>query len=409
VRGVRPVGYACAVPEDVRVAEVVSGRRHGLLLASAVVLVAINLRPAVAGVGPVLPEVRAGLSLPGAAVAVLTTLPVLCFGLLATTAPRLARRFGIEPVLVGVMAAVAAGALGRVLDGAPALFAGTVVAGGAIAIGNVLIPPLIKRDFPDRTGSMMGVYSMAVSGAAAVAAGLAVPLAGVSGLGWRGALGAWALPAAVAALVWLPRSRGRTRPPRTPPGGSLLRDPLAWQLTVYFGLQSLSFYATLGWLPSMYRDFGASPALAGFLLSLSGLVQIPVSLVLPGLAGRARTQVGYAVGGTALIGAGLAGVLLAPMAAPYLWVVLVGIGQGACFALGLNLFVLRTRRVTDTARVSAMAQSIGYTLCAVGPLLVGVLHDVTGSWRVPLVLLLALLVPQVVSGALAGRDRTVGA
>ena len=390
-----------------RTTEILPGRRHGLLLALAIVLVAVNLRPAVAGVGPVLPELRTGLSLSGTAVAVLTTLPVLCFGLLATTAPRLARRYGIEPVLVGIMAALAVGALGRVLDGAPALFVGTVVAGGAIAIGNVLIPPLIKRDFPDRTGSMMGVYSMAVSGTAAVAAGLAVPLAGATGLGWRGALGVWAVPAAVAALVWLPRSRGRTRPPTPPPARSLLRDPLAWQLTIYFGLQSLSFYAVLAWLPSMYRDFGASPAVAGFLLSLSGLVQIPVSLVLPGLAARARTQVGYAVAGTALIGAGLAGVLLAPMAAPYLWVALIGLGQGGCFALGLNLFVLRTRRVADTARVSAMAQSIGYTLCAVGPLLVGVLHDATDSWAVPLVLLLALLVPQLVTGALAGRDRTV--
>ncbi len=381
---------------------------RGLLLAPAVVLVAINLRPAVAGVGPVLPELRAGLALPGAAVAVLTTLPVLCFGLLALAAPRLARRYGIEAVLVGIMAALAAGVLGRVLGGPAALFAGTVVAGGAIAIGNVLLPPLIKRDFPGRTGTMVGVYTMAVSGAAAVAAGLAVPLAAVSGLGWRGALGAWAVPAAVAALAWLPRLRGRTRPPRTPPAGrSLLRDPLAWQLTVFFGLQSLSFYAVLGWLPSMYRDFGASPALAGFLLSLSGLVQIPVSLVLPGLAGRARNQVGHAVVGTALIGAGLAGVLLAPMAAPYLWVVLVGTGQGACFALGLNLLVLRTRHVADTARVSAMAQSIGYTVSAAGPLLVGLLHDATGSWSAPLALLLVLLVPQAVSGALGGRDRTV--
>jgi len=392
---------------DERTTTVLSHRRHGILLALAVVLVAVNLRPAVAGVGPVLPDLRAGLSLSGTAAAVLTTLPVLCFGLLAAAAPRLGRRFGIESVLVGAMAALAVGALGRVLDGTPALFVGTVVAGGAIAVGNVMLPPLIKRDFPDRTGPMMGVYSMAVSGSAAVAAGVAVPLAGASGLGWRGALGVWAVPAAVAALVWLPRSRGHTRPPATPPGRSLLRDPLAWQLTVYFGLQSLSFYAMLGWLPSMYRDFGASPAMAGFLLSLSGLVQIPVSLVLPGLAGRARNQVGYAVGGTALIAVGLAGVLLAPMAAPYLWVALLGIGQGACFALGLNLFVLRTRRVTDTARVSAMAQSIGYTLCAVGPLLVGVLRDVTGSWTAPLVLLLALLVPQVVTGALAGRDRTV--
>jgi CP family cyanate transporter-like MFS transporter len=385
------------------------GPRHGLLLAVAVVLVAVNLRPAVAGVGPVLPDLRAGLPLSGTGAAVLTTLPVLCFGLLATAAPRLVRRFGIEPVLVGAMLALAAGALGRVLDGPAALFAGTVVAGGAIAVGNVLIPPLVKRDFPDRTGVMMGVYTMAVSGAAAVAAGLAVPLAGATGLGWRGALGAWAVPALVAGLAWLPRLRGRTRPSAASSATRrpLWRSPLAWQLTVFFGLQSLSFYAVLGWLPSMYRDFGSSPATAGFLLSLSGLVQIPVSLVLPGLASRARHQVGYALGGTALIGAGFAGVLLTPTAAPYLWVLLIGAGQAACFALGLNLFVLRTEEVADTARVSAMAQGIGYTLCAVGPLLVGVLHEITRSWTPPLVLLLVLLVPQAVSGALAGRARTV--
>ena len=255
---------------------------------------------------------------------------------------------------------------------------------------------------------MMGVYTMAVSGAAAAAAGVAVPLADASDLGWRGSLGVWAAPAAVAALAWLPRTRGHTRPPAAPaPGRSLLRDPVAWQLTIFFGLQSLSFYAVLGWLPSMYRDFGATPAVAGFLLSFSGLVQIPVSLVVPSLANRTTHQVGYAVGGTALIGAGVAGVLLAPMAAPYLWVALIGAGQGGCFALGLNLFVLRTERVVDTARVSAMAQSIGYTLCAFGPLLVGLLHDATGSWTAPLVLLLALLGPQVACGALAGRNRTV--
>jgi MFS transporter, CP family, cyanate transporter len=402
---VPPVG-ASGKPVPVTQQTVPTARR-GVLLALSVVLVAVNLRPAVAGVGPVLPDLRAGLPLSGAGAAVLTTLPVLCFGLLATLAPRLARRYGIEPVLAAVMATLAAGALVRVLDGPPALFAGTVVAGGSIAIGNVLVPPLIKRDFPDRTGLLLGVYTMAVSGAAAVAAGVAVPLA-ATGLGWRGALGAWAVPAAVAALVWLPRLRGRTRPPAAPDAGpSLLRDPLAWQLTVFFGLQSLSFYAMLGWLPSMYRDFGASPATAGFLLSLLGLVQIPVSLVVPGLAGRARNQVGYAVGATVLIAAGTAGILLAPTAAPYLWVTLAGIGQGGCFALGLNLFVLRTRRVADTARVSAMAQSIGYTICAVGPLLVGVLHDLGGGWTAPLVLLLVLLLPQLVCGALAARDRAV--
>ena len=201
--------------------------RHTVLLALSVVLVAINLRPAVAGVGPVLPELRAGLPLSGAGAAVLTTLPVLCFGLLATVTPRLARRFGIEPVLVGVMAALAAGALVRVLDGPALLFAGTVVVGGSIAIGNVLLPPLIKRDFPDRSGLMMGVYTMAVSGSAAAAAGLTVPLGDAMGLGWRGALAVWTVPAVVAAVAWLPRARAHTRTAQPPPPGSLGRSALA--------------------------------------------------------------------------------------------------------------------------------------------------------------------------------------
>jgi MFS transporter, CP family, cyanate transporter len=255
----------------------------------------------------------------------------------------------------------------------------------------------------------MGVYTMAVSGSAAVAAGLTVPLGDALGLGWRGALGIWAVPALVAALAWLPQVRAHTRPPSPPPPGpTLLRDRLAWQVTVFFGLQSLSFYAVLAWLPSIYREQGFSPVAAGVLLSVAGLVQIPVTLVLPALATRAANQVAYAVVATMLIGLGLAGVLVAPATAPYLWAVLIGVGQGACFALGLNLFVLRTRHVLDTARLSAMAQSIGYVVCAFGPLLVGVLHEVTGSWTPSLVLLLALLVPQLWTGVLSGRPRCIG-
>jgi CP family cyanate transporter-like MFS transporter len=246
-----------------------------------------------------------------------------------------------------------------------------------------------------------------VSGSAALAAGLTVPLGDLIGLGWRGALGVWAAPAVLAAVAWLPQVRAHTRPARPPSGPSLARSGLAWQVTTYFGLQSLSFYAVLAWLPSIYREYGMSPAAAGLLLSVAGLVQIPVALVLPPLATRAANQVAYIAGSTLLIGFGLAGVLLAPTSAPYLWAVLLGVGQGACFALGLNLFVLRTRRVHDTARLSAMAQSIGYVICAFGPLLVGLLHETTRSWTVPLVLLLVLLVPQLVCGTLSGRARTI--
>jgi CP family cyanate transporter-like MFS transporter len=382
--------------------------RRPVLLGMAIVLLAFNLRPAVASVGPVLPELRAGLGLSGTQAALLTMLPVLFFGLMAPVAPRLARRTGIEPVLVAVLLALVVGLVGRVTGGSTVLFAGTVLVGCAIAVANVLLPPLVKRDFPTRTGLMMGVYTMSVAGSAAVAAGVTVPAADALGWDWRGALGMWAAPAVLAALVWLPMARNHTRPPPQPPGGlSLARSPLAWQVTVFFGLQSLEFYAVLGWLPSIYRDHGYSPAAAGFLLSLSGLVQIPVTLLLPNVATRARNQVAHIVVSTVIIGAGLAGVLFAPTAAPYLWVVLIGVGCGACFALALALFVLRTRRVEETARLSAMAQTVGYLISAFGPLLFGVLHEAAGSWSAPLLLLILLLVPQLWCGVLAGRSRVL--
>jgi MFS transporter, CP family, cyanate transporter len=384
-------------------------QRHTLYVGAAVVLTAFNLRPAVASVGPVLPELQAELGLSGSLAAALTMLPVLGFGLLAGVAPRLAGRFGLEPSLLLVSVVLGAALLGRVAGGTPELFVGTVLAGGAIAVANVLLPPLIKRDFAERSGTMMGIYSTTLSASAAVAAGTTVPLSGLTGLGWRGGLGAWALPALLAALVWIPSARRRTRPPPAAPEArrSLRGSALAWQVTGYFGVQALSFYATLAWLPSIYQANGFSAASSGFLLGLAGLVQLPVTLVLPHFASRARHQVVYIVVATALIGVGLLGVLVAPTAAPYVWVTLIGIGQGSSFALGLSLFVLRTRGVAEAAGLSAMAQGIGYVLAAFGPLLVGVLHDLTGTWTVPLVLLLLLVVPQLVLGALSGRARAV--
>lgn len=385
-------------------------RRPVALVGLAIMSVALNLRAAVASVGPVLPEARAGLGLTGTGAAVLTTLPVVCFGVLAVIAPRWARRAGIEAVLMVALILLTVGLAGRAWGGPILLLAGTVVVGGSIAIANVLLPPLIKRDFAGGTGVMMGLYTMCLASSAAIGAGLTVPVGTLLDAGWRGALWMWSLPAALAAAVWLPMLSRSTRPPRhqATPGPSPARHPLAWQVTVYFGLQSLIFYAMLSWLPSIYRDHGYSPATAGFLLSLCGLVQIPVTLLLPRLAIRSANQVVHIAASTAFMGAGLLGILTAPTVAPYLWMVLLGIGCGACFALGLALFVLRTGRVEDTARLSGMAQSVGYLICACGPLLFGLVHDLTGSWEGPLAMLLALLVPQLCTGMLAGRARVLG-
>jgi CP family cyanate transporter-like MFS transporter len=383
--------------------------RHPVLLGLAIALVAVNLRPTLASVGPVLADLRTSLGLSGTETAVLTAVPVLCLGALAATAPTLARRWGMEPVIAAVLAVIGAGLLLRASGGAMVLFAGTVIVSGAIAIANVLLPAIIKRDFAGGSGTMMGVYSMALSGSAAVAAGATVPIGNALRLGWRGALGAWALPAVVGLIGWIPFARGRHSPPAgAPRGGSLLRDPLAWQVTLFFGLQSLSFYAVLAWLPSVYRDHGYSPAAAGILLSTSALVQLPITLVVPNLAARFADQRAFAVGCTLLTMVGLGGVLLAPTAAPYLWMLLLGVGQGTSFAIGLTLFVLRARATVDTARLSAMAQTFGYLVAAGGPLLVGTVHDATRSWTPALALLLLLALPQLLTGLLAGRSRYVG-
>jgi MFS transporter, CP family, cyanate transporter len=288
-------------------------------------------------------------------------------------------------------------------------FFGTVIASGAIAVANVLLPALIKRDFPKYSGAMMGVYTMAISGFAAVAAASTVPLGDLIGYGWRGALGVLAILAVVALLLWMPCANAHTPPPATAPTrSSLLRHALAWEVTVFFGLQSLLFYSVLSWLPSIYRDHGYSPAEAGLVLSAVTFVQIPVSLLVPRFAARARDQRRYIMISTPLTALGLAGVLIAPTTLPYLWAMIIGVGLGSSFAIGLLLFVLRGRTAADTAELSAMAQTFGYLLAATGPLLLGAVHDATGSWSPPLALLLVFVVPQFLAGVLAGRPLQIG-
>ena len=383
----------------------------GLLVAVGIVLIAANLRPAVTSVASLLTEIRLDLGLSSTTAALLTAAPVICFGLLAPFAPRLADRLGIERTLGLVLAALAAGLVVRVSGGDLTLFLGTIVVGGAIAIGNVLLPALIKRDFPNRVGAMTGAYVASLQVAAAVAAGASVPIAAALD-GWRSGLGFWAIPAAVALVIWLPQLRFRTLPPHAETKsavGALLRDPLAWQLTLYFGLQSLQFYAIVSWLPTIYRDAGFSAQDAGLLLSVSTLMGAPASLITPTLAARAPDQRIHALAVGVITGAGLLGVLLSPTSLPWVWASLIGIGNGASFPLALTLMVLRTRSSFDTARLSAMAQSFGYLIAATGPVMVGALHDLTGTWSLSLTVVLALLVPQTLFGIGAGRRLFVGA
>lgn len=386
-----------------------AARTHTAWAAVAVALLAANMRPAVASVGPVLDDIRRGLQLSSAETSFFTTVPVLCFGLLAPVAPRLAHRLGMGRALIVLLAAVSAGLLVRVTAGTAVLYAGTVLATGGIAAANVLLPALVKRDFPSRVGLMMGIYTLTLTGFAALAAGVTAPVERDLGHGWRGALAVWVLPAIFATAWWVARSRRQSEPEAgvRPSMVPLLRDPVAWYVTGFFGMQSLGFYSVLSWLPTLYRDHGYSATSAGALLSLTAVIQMPVALVAPSLAARSPHQQVHVAVSAALTAVGFAGLLFVPTVVAPFWVIVLGIGQGSSFPIGLTLVVLRTTNDTVTAQLSAMSQTIGYLIAAVGPLLVGALHAATGSWNEPMALLLALVLPQLVLGLLAALPRTV--
>ena len=259
---------------------------------------------------------------------------------------------------------------------------------------------------------MTSLYTTALVGFAALAAGVSVPVADAFGGGWRPGLAIWAVPAVIALVVWAPQL-ARRRPthaePGTPATGarSLLRDRVAWSVTLFFAVQSAGFYATLTWLPSVFHSRGESTSAAGFLLSLSLIVGLAPALTVPSMAARAHDQRPFVLVVVSLIAVGWLGLLLAPTSVPYLWVVLLGIGQNAAFPLALTLIVLRGGTVASTAGLSTMVQTVGYLVAATGPLVIGAVHDISGSWTPALIVLLALLIPQTVMGLEAARNRTV--
>jgi MFS transporter, CP family, cyanate transporter len=386
-------------------------RVRGVLLVVGILLLAANLRPALTALAPLIGEVRADTGLSNGVAGLLTALPLLAFGLLSPVAPRLARRIGMERALLASLLVLAAGILVRSAGPVALLFVGTAVLGAAIAVGNVLLPGLVKREFPDRAGLATSVYSTAMGVAAALAAGASFPISQQTGLGWRLSLALLAVPAVLAAVAWLPLVRGggdAKASDRDPRGISLWRSPLAWQVTLFMGLQSLAYYVTLTWLPLILRETaGLSAAQAGWMLALAQAVGIASMFVAPVLAGRTPSQRGVLASAVALSGAGTLGLLVSPGAATALWVVLIGLGQGACFSLALTFFALRAPDPEHAAALSGMAQSVGYLLAASGPFLFGVLRDATNAWTVPLALLLAIVSCLMVTGLGAARDAKV--
>jgi MFS transporter, CP family, cyanate transporter len=338
----------------------------------------------------------------------------LAFGVLSPVVPRLARRFGMERMLLASLLLLAAGIVVRSAGTVAVLFLGTAVLGAAIVVGNVLLPALVKREFPQRVGLMTSVYTTALGISGALAAGVSVPLAQLTGMGWRGSLALWALPALIAAVAWLPHLRRSDQPEnastQTSQGGSSMwRSALAWQVTLFMGLQSLAYYVTLTWLPEILQEDGMSATRAGWMLGVTQAVAIVTIFFAPVIASRRPSQQGVVAAAVSLSCAGTLGLLVAGSTASVLWVVLLGLGQGACFSLALTFFALRAPDSQHAATLSGMAQTFGYLLAAAGPFLFGVLRDATNAWTVPLALLLAITVCLLIAGLGAGRDAYVAA
>ena len=373
------------------------------------VLLAANLRPALTSVAPLIGQIRPDAEISNGVAGLLTTLPLFAFSVLSPVAPRLARWFGMERVLLVSMLVLAVGILLRSAGEVATLFLGTAILGAAIAVGNVLLPSLVKREFPERVGLMTSIYSAALGFSAAIAAGASFPIAQQTAIGWQASLALWALLALVAAATWLPQIRS-ARPAsasaETSQGVSgLWRSPLAWQVTLFMGLQSLAYYVVLTWLPEILQEVGGmSASLAGWMLALAQVVGIASMFLAPVLADRRPSQYGIVLVAVALAGTGTLGLLVAASTATALWVVLLGLGQGACFSLALTFFALRAPDSEHSAALSGMAQSMGYLLAMVGPFLFGVLRDVTQAWTVPLVLLFAVAVCLLITGLGAARD-----
>ena len=406
--------------------KLITPARGAVLLVIGVLALAFNLRAAITSLPPVFPELESALHISASSLALLAAVPVLCFGLFSGSAAPLSRRFGEERVLCAALLLLAAGLLLRGLSPRLLLFPGTIVAGAAIALMNVLLPSLVKRRMPERAGLLIGLYLLMLAAGAIVASVLAVPVfnaASGPAAGGQVAAGSaavritlalWAGPALVAVLIWAPQLRYRTLPeavPRRRQAGvlALRRSALAWQVTLFMGLQSLSYYATLSWFPTMFRDRGVSAAHAGVLLALMNLGNAVTALALPMLAQRAPDQRRLTAVSMAATAAGLAGAVFGAVGLAGGFMVLLGLGQGATLGLGIFYTMARAPDPVSAASLSAFAQGIGYLIASAGPLTIGFVHEATGGWTVPGLILLLVAGLQLITGRLAGRALTVPA
>ncbi|WP_077601464.1 CynX/NimT family MFS transporter [Oceanobacillus sojae] len=396
------------------VEEVTSNKR--MLYLIAIIVIGFNLRPAITSVGPLLGTIRDQIGLENWSAGTITSLPLIAFALVSPLAPKLGRRLGNEKAVLLGLILLFAGIGVRSVPYTPTLFIGTAIIGVGIAVMNVLLPAVIKEKFPHRVGRMTSVYSTSMAIFAATASGLSVPLAKNAGLGWELALLSWALLAVVGIVIWVVIVRQNPVPKEeqvqlsSKPfnDSSLWKSPLAWQVTLFMGLQSFIFYVMVSWLPEIMQSFGFSVSAAGWIIAYVQFVGLPSTFLAPVLAEKFSNQQGIVlgIGGGATIG--FIGLLIGgPLPLIFVWVTLIGVTFGGAISLSLAMLGMRARNGQQAGALSGMAQSVGYIFAAIGPLFIGLLFDITHAWSAPIMAIIAVCILMTIAGLGAGRNKYV--
>lgn len=376
-----------------------------------ILFLAINLRPALSSIGPLMDDIGRALNLSDSLLGLLTTLPLLAFGFISTITPYFTKKFGLGKTLLASMALLTLGILIRSTAGVFGLYFGTVLLGVAIAFGNVLIPAITKNNFSNKAGLVTSLHSATMSLGAALAAGLSVPLARDLNLGWRGSLSVWAVLSLMAFFIWIPQIR-KVKSTKSTRGlreamKNLSGSRLVWQIAIFMGLQSLAFYVILAWLPSILIDFGYDAEFGGWMLSLSQATGILGALTIPIWAASRKDQrkvVAFLIFFEVI---SLIGLMLPTFIPIYIWISILGFVLGGAFSLALLLIVLRAPDSETAAELSGIVQSIGYFLAAIGPFIVGLIQDFTQEWKYSLGLLVLVACYKLIAGLQAGKAQKV--
>lgn len=384
-----------------------------IILILGIIFVAFNLRPSITSVGPLIQWIRTDLDISNGAAGFLTTLPLIAFALLSLVAPQLSRRWGNELAIFMGLIVLTCGIFIRSTGTVFSVFFGTVWIGVGIAIGNVLLPGIVKEKFPEKAGIMTSIYTTSMNTFAALGSALSIPLADGLKLGWKISLSFWILPAVTALCIWIPsilngnKNQANTASTRAKSGVFMWRSPLAWYVTLFMGLQSFIFYCTITWLPAILQSRGFSEETAGWMVSIMQLISLPTTFITPVLANRLSNQQGIALTIGLIQLAGISGLFASSTIPLLISIAFNGIAQGASVSLALTLITLRTTNARQAASLSGMSQSVGYLLAAFGPILLGFFFDATGSWTLSLILLLFSTICLMISGIGAGRRGSV--